>query len=63
VTGPNACVDLAGAAGTPIADELLDWPPDVFALANILLGPSEAFRFALAPVDWPPRRHPGWRRG
>jgi hypothetical protein len=52
-----------GAAGVAIADELLDWPPDVFALANVLLGHSEAFRFALSPIDeWPPSRYPGWDR-
>jgi hypothetical protein len=60
VTVPTLASTWQGAAGTPIADELLDWPPDVFALANVILGHSEAFRFALAPVDWPPRRHPGW---
>jgi hypothetical protein len=50
-----------GAAGAPITDELLDWPPDVFALANVILGDSEAFRFVLSPIDeWPPRRFPGW---
>jgi hypothetical protein len=50
-----------GAAGSPITDELLDWPPDVFAFANVLLDRSEAFRFALSPIEeWPPRRYPGW---
>jgi hypothetical protein len=50
-----------GAAGVPATDELLDWPPDVFAFANVLLDRSEAFRFALTPIEeWPPRRYPGW---
>jgi hypothetical protein len=50
-----------GAAATPITDQLLDWPPDVFAFANVLLGQSEAFRFVLSPIEeWPPRRYPGW---
>jgi hypothetical protein len=49
------------AAGTPITDELLDWPPDVFAFANVLLDRSEAFRFVLTPIEeWPPRGYPGW---
>jgi len=39
--------------------DLLDWPPDVFALTNVLLRRSEVFRFALSPpaggalaADW-----------
>jgi hypothetical protein len=48
-------------AGGPIMDELLEWPPDVFALTNLVLGRSEAFRFALAPIgQWPPGRYPDW---
>jgi hypothetical protein len=48
-------------AGSPITDELLAWPPDVFALTNVVLGRSEAFRFALSPVgEWPPARIPDW---
>ena len=43
------------AAGASIDAELLDWPPDVFALANVLLGKSEAFRFALSPLNGAPR--------
>jgi hypothetical protein len=37
--------------------DVLDWPPDVFALTNVLLRRSEVFRFALSPpagVRWPP---------
>jgi hypothetical protein len=48
-------------AGSRLSDELLEWPPDVFAMANIILDRSEAFRFALCPVDeWPPSRYPDW---
>jgi hypothetical protein len=51
------------ASGGAIADELLDWPPDVFALTNVILARSEAFRFALSPIqEWPPRGHPDWGR-
>jgi len=35
-------------AGGPIMDELLEWPPDVFALTNLVLGRSKALRIALA---------------
>jgi len=38
-----------GVSGAGFTDELLAWPPDVFALTNVLLGRSEAFRFALSP--------------
>ena len=44
-----ASVWLAGA-GVEMSDELLDWPPDVFALTNIILERSDAFRFVLSPL-------------
>ncbi|HSR86256.1 MAG TPA: hypothetical protein VLM11_18915 [Streptosporangiaceae bacterium] len=48
-------------SGEPISPELLEWPPDLFALTNVILERSEAFRFALPPnVDWPPPAHPNW---
>jgi hypothetical protein len=50
-------------AGVPITDELLEWPPDLFALTNVILDRSEAFRFALGPGgDWPARRYAAWGR-
>jgi hypothetical protein len=52
-----------GAAGLPITDELLDWPPDVVAFANVVLGQSEAFRLVLSPIEeWPPRSYLDWDR-
>jgi hypothetical protein len=49
------------ASGGAISDELLGWPPDVFALTNVILARSEAFRFALSPVEeWPPAGYPDW---
>ena len=53
---------LAVAEG-PITDELLEWPADLFALTNVILERSEAYRFTLSPpsgVEWPPRRFPSW---
>jgi hypothetical protein len=50
-------------AGTEIDDELLDWPPDVFALTDLVLQRSEAHHFALSPpsgVSWPPDRLGDW---
>jgi hypothetical protein len=52
---------FTAAAGRPLGDDLLQWPPDVFAVTNIVLTQSEAFRFALSPRGpWPPERHPDW---
>ena len=51
------------AAGTTVGDELLDWPPDVFALTEVILQRSESYRFALSPPagsTWPPVSFPDW---
>src|SRR5215469_4481361 len=50
-------------AESPITDDLLDWPADLFALTNLILSRSEAYRLALSPPsgeEWPPRRFPSW---
>jgi hypothetical protein len=50
-------------AEATIDEELLEWPPDLFALTHVLLVRSEAHRFALAPPNgssWPPDRFPDW---
>jgi hypothetical protein len=49
--------------GTEIGDELLEWPPDVFALTEVILQRSQAYRFALSPPagqTWPPASIPDW---
>ncbi len=54
---------MAGGSGTAIGDELLAWPPDVFALAEVILQRSQAYRFALSPPPgstWPPASSPDW---
>jgi hypothetical protein len=41
--------------------DLPTWPPDVFALCNLVLDHTEAYRFAVSPLPgrrWPPR--PDW---
>jgi hypothetical protein len=51
------------AAGLPVTDELLAWPADLFALTDVILGRSEAYRLCLAPPEgqvWPPGRFPSW---
>ena len=61
VDEPTPAYVWYSVAGGPITDGLIDWPPDLFALANVILGRSEAFRFALSPEgDWPPRRYADW---
>jgi hypothetical protein len=50
-------------AGTAIGDELLEWPPDLFALTEVILQHSEGYRFALSPPvgsTWPPAGVPHW---
>src|SRR5262249_38049247 len=47
------------ASGARITDQLLAWPPDVFALTNVVLARAEAFRYALSP-EWPPARFTDW---
>jgi hypothetical protein len=49
--------------GSTIGDELLEWPPDLFALTEVILQRSEAYRFALSPPagsTWPPAGVPDW---
>ena len=50
-------------AGSSITDEFLDWPADMFALTELILSRSEAYRFVLSPpsrLDWPPSRISSW---
>lgn len=59
--GPTLASTWEAVAGGRMTDELLSWPPDVFALTNVVLDRSEAFRFALSPVGaWPPARFSDW---
>ena len=49
--------------GTPLTAEILEWPADLFALTNVILKRTEAYRFALSPpctMEWPPKRFPNW---
>ena len=60
---PTLASTWYAASGAPIADRLLEWPPDVFALTNVVLARAEAFRFALSQAaDWPPSRFGDWAR-
>jgi hypothetical protein len=56
VTEPTLASTWYGVSGARVTDLLLEWPPDVFALTNTVLGRADAFRYALSALDWPPRR-------
>ena len=58
---PTSASTWQALGGRAITDELLEWPPDVLALCNVILGGTEAFRFSLAPSSrWPPARYQDW---
>ena len=63
-TGPPTIAALwADESGRDLADQGLEWPPDVFALAGTVLGRTHAYRFAVSPPTgrhWPPRRFGSW---
>ena len=61
--GPMLASAWQALAEGAIDDELLDWPPDLFVLTDVILERSEAYCFALHPprgAPWPPARIPGW---
>jgi hypothetical protein len=63
VVQPTLASTWLGLGGTPVGDELLEWPPDVFALTDVLLERADAFRFILSPPPgavWPPERFTDW---
>ena len=60
---PTLASTWEAVAGSPIGDELLEWPPDVFALTDVILEHAEAYRFVLSPpegVRWPPGGDASW---
>ncbi len=60
---PTPASTWQAVAGTPITDDFLEWPADLFALTNVILERSEAYRFVFSPpsgVEWPPSRYPSW---
>jgi hypothetical protein len=60
---PTAASIWQAVTGTPITDEFLNWPADLFALMHVILERSEVYRFVLSPPpgrQWPPNRLPNW---
>src|SRR5262249_46295296 len=50
-------------ASSPLTEDLLEWPADLFALTNVILKRTEAYRFVFSPPggeEWPPRRFSNW---
>ena len=50
-------------AGEHLSDQMLDWPPDIFALTETILDRTEAYRFAVSPPtgrQWPPAERSAW---
>lgn len=61
--GPTPASTWQELVGTPLTEELLEWPADLFALTNVILRRTEAFRFVLSPpsgAQWPPSRFSSW---
>src|SRR5215470_8875990 len=57
---PTLASAWRAAACVEITDELLEWPADVFALTDVALARSGAYRFAVSrqgKTRWPPDRH------
>ena len=57
--GPTPASMWQALAGTPIPDEFLEWPADLFALTDMILGRSEVYGFTLSAavgMEWPPHR-------
>jgi len=50
-------------AGSSFTEDILEWPADLFALTNVILKRTEAYRFVFSPPsgeEWPPGRFPNW---
>lgn len=55
--GPTVDSYFKAFAPAPNWDEIPSWPPDVFAISNLVLDQTEAYRFAVSPHagrSWPP---------
>ncbi|MEP6560805.1 MAG: hypothetical protein ABJD68_06970 [Nakamurella sp.] len=63
VAEPTLASIWLGVSGSLPGDELLEWPPDLFACTEVVLQRAEAFRFVLSPPTgaiWPPIRFTDW---
>jgi hypothetical protein len=56
---PTLASSWLAVAGHQITDELLAWPPDLFAFTEVILDRAQAYRFVVSVPDggsWPPSR-------
>ena len=60
---PTVASVWQAVASNTIGDELLEWPPDLFALTEVILQRSEAYRFALSPPAGSTGHRPTFRTG
>lgn len=66
ISGPATVASLWLATTLqPVADDLLGWPPDVFAFTDAILERTEAYRFAVSSPpgrSWPPDGTTAWQQ-
>jgi hypothetical protein len=63
VQDPTSASTWLALSGCPITDEILEWPPDLFALTDVILDYTQAYRFVFSPpgeMTWPPNRFTNW---
>lgn len=61
--GPTVGSTWLTLGGRGVDDELIRWPPDLFAFTEVILDRAEAYRFAVSPPTgrrWPPASTPPW---
>ena len=62
--GPTIGSTWLTLGGRGVDDDLVRWPPDMFAFTEVILDRAEAYRFAVSPPTgrrWPPASTPPWR--
>jgi hypothetical protein len=63
-TQPTIRATWLSAVGRHPADELLEWPADMFAFTEVVIERTELYRFVVSPPPgqtWPPASSPPWR--
>ena len=61
--GPTIGSTWLTLGGRDVDDDLIRWPPDLFAFTEVILDRAEAYRFAVSPPTgrrWPPASTPPW---
>jgi hypothetical protein len=61
--GPTPASTWLALSGCSITDDILEWPPDLFALTDVILDHTQAYRFVFSPPGdetWPPDHFANW---